>query len=775
MKLNHNTHSVQRSNVKTEAEFTIKTSAHAFEILSSGLYTDSVSAIVRELSCNAYDSHVMANKKDVPFEIHVPTRMEPFFSIRDFGTGLSQEDVLEIYTSYFHSTKSNSDDFIGALGLGSKSPFSFSNDFQVTSYFNGTEYKYAIFLNDTGVPSVALMGEVITDQPNGLEVRIPAEDRNRFLTAISKYLAYFEVKPTITGVPQADIKNIYDNTREPSGSDLDLDGKWFIASRVDKYHANRTGIVYGQVPYPANTDAIIRGIQKLCTEQQIEFYKSFSDMIVFIFDVGALNITANREELKYDDATLASIANRITEFHTKFFTKTKSLIEGYEHNNSLYKINRFLMTEVFKEESKFYNSLVFSQIDCDEFKKMKNYRSQWGKKFSHTVSDVVGVQSLHSVGYLDSYFSDAGGEHRARIRRGVYVNCLGIDKPIVYYVVDDPKHAAAKVRQDFIANRVKGTEYVMISPNDIKGTDPKALADDLAAIKEGLGNPDFIFTSTLTYTAPVRQKKGLGKKAQIGTVFGGAPHWNSKTDLDFEAGGVYVYLAGGKKLYKGSKAIYANSVFENYAETTAAYQSMVNIYNKARDTSIKTGDIVGVSAADIKNFDGDDNWTNLLDIVEKYVKKNQKQMNLELQEFETIRVSLQDVGIDCESESFYQYFEHMAESRMNHIDRKAIIDQIDNNSDFHKTLVKLHDIKKKRNEDDIAIKGYNVVLGLFADQEYKTVSQYDNRFQVKLDTQLIALEKKYRMIGMLDRWKMPHSDLKALQSIVEYIKMIDNK
>ena len=73
--------------------FRIAANKEAFRILSSGLYNDKKLAIIRELSCNAYDSHVMAGKADVPFELHLPTVFEPYFSIKDFGVGLSDVQV----------------------------------------------------------------------------------------------------------------------------------------------------------------------------------------------------------------------------------------------------------------------------------------------------------------------------------------------------------------------------------------------------------------------------------------------------------------------------------------------------------------------------------------------------------------------------------------------------------------------------------------------------------------------------------------------------------
>jgi len=127
----------QIKNTGAVQEFNIKNSAKAFSILSSGLYANKIRAIVRELSCNAYDSHVQAGKSDIPFEIHLPNVLEPWFSVKDQGTGLSVQEVQNIYSTYFESTKTGSNDFIGALGLGSKSPFSYTDNFSVTAVKNG--------------------------------------------------------------------------------------------------------------------------------------------------------------------------------------------------------------------------------------------------------------------------------------------------------------------------------------------------------------------------------------------------------------------------------------------------------------------------------------------------------------------------------------------------------------------------------------------------------------------------------------------------------------
>ena len=103
---------VSRPNIKVKTSetfesqnFRIESSPEAFRILSDGLYSNKIKAVIRELSTNAVDSLVDAGTTDFGFEVHLPTSLSPEFYIRDFGTGLSHEDVVGLYTTYFSSNK----------------------------------------------------------------------------------------------------------------------------------------------------------------------------------------------------------------------------------------------------------------------------------------------------------------------------------------------------------------------------------------------------------------------------------------------------------------------------------------------------------------------------------------------------------------------------------------------------------------------------------------------------------------------------------------------
>ena len=88
MKIHHGGSSVVASHgVTSEANFQINASPQAFRILSSGLYSDKITAVLREIACNAVDAHVAAGKADEPIEVKLPTALDPSFYIKDWGTG----------------------------------------------------------------------------------------------------------------------------------------------------------------------------------------------------------------------------------------------------------------------------------------------------------------------------------------------------------------------------------------------------------------------------------------------------------------------------------------------------------------------------------------------------------------------------------------------------------------------------------------------------------------------------------------------------------------
>lgn len=305
---------IERIGTKAERHFSIKATGKAFRILSSGLYKEKILAIVRELSCNAYDAHVAAGRPKMPFDVHLPNSLEPYFAVRDYGPGLSPDDMETVYTTYFESTKTDSDEFIGALGLGSKSPLSYVDSFTATSYHGGWKRIYTVFFDEGDTPSIALMAEEETSEPTGLEVHIPVRSMNygEFCSCAKRVYQYFDPVPRVEG--NADFK-VVQPTVVLSGPEYTL---------TEEHSAKA---VMGIVAYPISVHSIPELSQ---LEREL-----LSNGFVIRFPVGALEITAGREELGYDERTKAAIKARMGEIVEdlpmrilKMFRKCKTEFEA---------------------------------------------------------------------------------------------------------------------------------------------------------------------------------------------------------------------------------------------------------------------------------------------------------------------------------------------------------------------------------------------------------------------------------------------------------------
>lgn len=301
----------------------IKSSAKMFEILSSGIYRDKVMAVIREYICNAYDAHVEVGKAHVPFTITVPNAFEPTFSITDEGPGIDPCRIGDIYWTYGESSKTERNDQIGALGLGSKSAYAYTkSSFVVKNRYHGTEYTYFCFIDDHGEPTGSLVNEEPTEVPNGITVEfaVKPDDISAFYVRMKRFFRYWKnVRPIIKGHT-----NPHEFFEEPgevvSGND------WFLENSASRNYAIA---VMGNVAYPINSESIPNLPDEL---------KRFTDNpFVITFPMGSIGFASSREDLSYDEHSAKALIARLNEvkrdftesFRRKVFSATTH-VEFYE-------------------------------------------------------------------------------------------------------------------------------------------------------------------------------------------------------------------------------------------------------------------------------------------------------------------------------------------------------------------------------------------------------------------------------------------------------------
>src|SRR6188474_2784952 len=149
-------------------------------VLSDTLYTDKISAVWREYGCNAVDANIEAGRGDKPIQVTLPTSTEPTAVIRDYGYGMTEDQVAQTYCKLGASTKRNSNEVTGMLGIGSKAGYAYNGAFTVTTYVSGVETIYNCFREERGALRMAMLHTGSTKEPDGVKIAVPVKREDIF-------------------------------------------------------------------------------------------------------------------------------------------------------------------------------------------------------------------------------------------------------------------------------------------------------------------------------------------------------------------------------------------------------------------------------------------------------------------------------------------------------------------------------------------------------------------------------------------------------------------
>ncbi len=303
MKLKSSNNTVEINGGGEVTSFSIAMNGKAFRVLSDNLYQNKIGSIVREISCNALDAHIMAKKPDVPFVIHLPDNFEPWFSVQDYGIGLTPDAIKTVFTKYFESTKDNDNQAVGAFGLGAKTPFSYTDQFTVTSVVDGQKWVYNAYITESGVPSISEMDSGATTDPNGVEIRMSCkrEDYKRFADEVATQLRFFKVKPAILNNAGFRFKDISHN--------LVIDSRNVaISSDNAGYGDSWAHVIQGSVGYPLDISQVS---DKVSADNKRLLNTLNGTQVRFYFNIGEIGVTASREGIEYNKHTIASIERKL--------------------------------------------------------------------------------------------------------------------------------------------------------------------------------------------------------------------------------------------------------------------------------------------------------------------------------------------------------------------------------------------------------------------------------------------------------------------------------
>ena len=283
-------------------EMGISDSAALMHIFSTTLYTWPMLATAREIICNGWDGHIVSGNTGLPLEI---TLTDTALVIRDFGPGIPHEKIGPIYGVFGNSTKREDGSVTGGFGLGSKAPFSYSDNFEVVSHHGGVKSVYRVSkssMEKGGKPSIDTMVQVPTDE-TGIRVTIPVKsprDAEKFMGHVVEVLVLGGIQANVNGK----LIETLPTHETPTG---------YIISSFRGTNGTSINLRYGNVVYPIPRmeqfediwDSINCNMRRLWTGANI----------TFLAEPDTISIAPSREAMVFTDGTIASIQKLLAKFN----------------------------------------------------------------------------------------------------------------------------------------------------------------------------------------------------------------------------------------------------------------------------------------------------------------------------------------------------------------------------------------------------------------------------------------------------------------------------
>lgn len=360
------------------ADFAVKSNnmLHLMSILRDQLYSDKMLAPIREYSCNAYDANIENNKKDTPIRVTMPNSHFPEFKIRDYGKGLTYDEMVNIFCSYGESTKRTSNEYVGQLGIGSKSGFAYGDNFLVTSYKDNTKTVYNCVLDKAGAGSLLQLTTETCDDPSGIEITIPVKlnDIYNFKEKAFNFYKLWDIYPEIIGVDSSELISNY-----PIKQNYTVCSKnWSIDVTSDKKNSY---VIMGNIGYPIEWNLLnLNTFKDYNSRNVLDIFRDSS--LVIRTEIGEIEMSPSRESLQYTEKTINTIKKYLTEIISELH---KIIIDKFSSDNvksiwdakiQYYTIFNSKKTEYYSGYSKFqtlfkdkikFNDVVINDSEFNEF------------------------------------------------------------------------------------------------------------------------------------------------------------------------------------------------------------------------------------------------------------------------------------------------------------------------------------------------------------------------------------------------------------------------
>ena len=703
MKLENTEIELHTRGLGTKHQYSVAQNAKIMKMLADGLYSDKVLAPVRELSTNARDGHVVNGNDDVPFDVYLPTKSNLEFRIRDYGCGMGYEQLTEMYTKYGESDKNESNDMNGCMGIGSKSPFAYSESFTTTSYFHGKKYVCVNSKDEDGIPVLQFMAEgEDTDEPNGIEVSfaVRAEDIFKFEEAAKKVYRYFPVRPNIK---RGDIQI---STREY----MYESSNW----RIYK-DSNESMAIMGWLAYPIEKKHFSKNS---ADKYSYGYYDDTPEVqllnlgIEMDFEIGEIEMDIAREALQYTKRSSNMIKDRLGEIleflkqeMNKSFDDCKSLWEARLRYQDLTKGKMRQLEKLAKIQTPTYNNIKLSEeIDLSNLSGVhivKFYSGMGAKKprREDRVSDFYPPTTI-GLNKIAFYEND--------VERGAYSGCerLILDSSnsvdTIYLIRFDTEQAKTSFIQQmgWLDGSLLSKSSDLPKPEKVVG---------------GKTQRDNVFEFQLNKANTTRSSARFAKD------------WWKATEVEFGDGGLFVEL---------------NSFRCRHADGTEMQSVDIGRMIKLLEAlGVQVPEqLVGVKTAVCKRYRNSPDWEDAFDWVKRQFDDYLKKKNLG-----EILANIKE--IERFDRDKYDYIFHKPTHSID-LSTSPL-------KEFYDKLTELEAVKKK---EGVKCENAKVLAEML---KYNLTGQA----KYNLEAEETKIDNQYEMLGVLDSWKIKNNVVKVARYI----------
>jgi len=319
-------------------------------------YSNTILATIRETYANAVDANSENGFSPESIEIKCPTSFDQTFSVRDFGAGLSRDQIFNLYSKFGKSTKRGSDLSIGGFGIGRFAPLSYKDSFTVTSYHNGVKTIYSIYISEENDTKIDEIFSDPTSEKNGIciTVGVSKNDITKFNSEISTFFSNFEVLPKFLNV----------QTEIDKPKILISGNGWQIritSTIYNPYVNSGQGIIIGGIYYPINAELL-----DFKSEDNYYAWTKHITKLVFFADIGSVSLHHSREALEYNKTTKSYLKSRYKTFCEEFTNSIKSNVEQFDCLRDA--------MNYFKEIKNIFPSNIFDKLESRGVFTFKGYK-----------------------------------------------------------------------------------------------------------------------------------------------------------------------------------------------------------------------------------------------------------------------------------------------------------------------------------------------------------------------------------------------------------------